>query len=332
LGHVALAIWFAYWAWQALQFYFVDFPRHLDMLGFDARIYLHGAQTWLAGGDPWTAYATRHSWPHGAADGLYYFAGPPPTVLAFVPFAALSDGVFGVIWGTLTVGAAVYTVRRLRLPIYWLMFPPLAQGIFVGNPQVVCLALLLSSSTLLRALAAPMKAYAVIPMVALRQWRPLAVLCVAGALSIVLFLPLWMTYAHDFPHVQAWIQDVTRGGFSAARDPRLFALTASSLIALALVDRRAAGWLAVPALWPASEFFYSAFALPLRCPWLAVMLAVQAPQAPQASTIVPWAVIVYAFVRVSGCVFSALWRRGRLTEGMNVVHAGVADVAGRAIW
>jgi hypothetical protein len=65
------------------------------MLGFDARIYLHAAQTWLAGSDPWTAYAPEHSRTAATPDDRYYFTGPPPTVVAFVPFAWLSDGAFG---------------------------------------------------------------------------------------------------------------------------------------------------------------------------------------------------------------------------------------------
>ena len=56
-GQIALAAWFAYWSWQTIRFYFESFLYHLDMLGFDARTYLHAAQNWLAGGDPWTAYA-----------------------------------------------------------------------------------------------------------------------------------------------------------------------------------------------------------------------------------------------------------------------------------
>ena len=62
-----------------------ELPYHLDMLGFDARTYLHAAQTWLAGGDPWTAYASQHSWTAGTPDVRYYFTGPPLTVVAFRP-------------------------------------------------------------------------------------------------------------------------------------------------------------------------------------------------------------------------------------------------------
>jgi hypothetical protein len=94
------------------------------------------------------------------------------------------------------------------------------------------------------------------------------------------------------------------GGFSAARDPRLFAVTAAAVGLLALVDRRAAGWLSVPALWPATQYFYATFALPLRSPWLAAALALSRGKS---AAIVPWAIVAYAVVRVA----QRLWERGR---------------------
>jgi hypothetical protein len=294
-GQVGLGVWFAYWSWQTIASFFEQFPLHMDMIGFDARIYLHAAQTWLAGGDPWTAYADRHAWGEGAGYLRLYFAGPPPTVLAFVPFAWLSDDAMTTGWMALTIGSAFYSLRRLGLPAWWILFPPLTLGVFVGNPHIVCLALLLCGSSWLRALAAPMKAYALIPMVGERQWKALGILAVAGTISVVVFWPLWMTYRADFSHVQAWMQDATWGGFSAARDPRLFAVTAGALGVLALIDRRGAAWLAVPALWPASEFFYSTFALPLRSPWLVAVLAVPGTQF---DARVPWAIVSYATVRI----------------------------------
>ena len=51
-------------------------------------------------------------------------------------------------------------------------------------------------------------------------------------------------------------------------------LTIVALGLLALRDRRAAGWLAVPALWPASQLHYSTMALPVMSPLLAFFLAI----------------------------------------------------------
>ena len=321
-GHAALTVWFAYWTWQILRFYFESFPYHMDMVGFDSRIYLHAAQTWLAGGDPWTAFALRHSW--GGGDVPYYFAGPPPTVLAFVPFAWLPDGVFTGGWMALTIGSAFYSLWRLRLPLWWILFPPLAQAVFVGNPHVVCLALILCGWDGLRILAPAAKAYAVLPMIGEGQWRALGVLVGAGALSLVLFWPLYVQYLADYPHVQDWISSATWGGFSATRDPRLFAVAAAAIGALVLIDRRAAGWLAVPALWPAAEYFYASFALPLRSPWLLAALAVTGSQA---DAYVPWAIVAYVVVRLAQAIDGSGARPADAADGSDGMP-GDAEVEG----
>ena len=138
-------------------------------------------------------------------------------------------------------------------------------------------------------------------MIGERQWRALGILAVAGALSLIVFWPMWSQYAADYPNIQAWISNATLGGFSATRDWRLFVAVGALLGALALADFRAAGWLAVPALWPAAEYFYASFALPLRSPWLMALLAFPGAEAP----FVPWAISAYAVVRLA----QALGRR-----------------------
>ncbi len=291
----ALFAWFAYQAWPTVADLLTDWPFHLDTVGIDGRLYYRAAATWLAGGDPWTAFTTSNTWPPSGAFVHFLFTGPPPTVLAFVPFVWIPEDAFVVGWLGLSVAAAIYTIRRLGLPLWWMLFPPLFYGLVVSNPQIVCLALLLSSSTWVQSLAAPMKAYAVIPMIGERQWRALTILAVGIAVSVVLFWPLWQTYAADYSKVQDWLVGFTRGGFSATRDPRLFAITAAAIGALLLIDRRAALWLAVPALWPASQYYYATFAMPLRSPWLAFVLA--AAGTPNAS-LVPLCIIAYAGCRV----------------------------------
>jgi hypothetical protein len=173
----------------------------------------------------------------------------------------------------------------------------------------VCLALLLSGSKWLQALAVPMKAYAVIPMVGERQWRALLLVTVGVAVSVILFWPLWTQYAADYASTQDWIVGATHGGFSAARDPRLLVLALAAIGLLALMDRRSAGWLAVPAVWPATQYFYATFALPLRSPWLAAALAVGVHR-PQAG--VPWAIIAYVLVRLVLRIFGYDRRRERI--------------------
>ena len=295
LGSAVLFAWFAYWTWQVIGDNFGQWPYHLDVVGTDGRLYYRAAQVWLAGGDPWTAYVTQNAFPLSGTWVHFLFTGPPPTVLAFVPFAWIPEPVFVIAWLGATLAAALYTLRRLHLPVWWILFPPLAQGIFVANPHIVCLALLLSGSKWLQALAVPMKAYAIFPMVGERQWRAIAILVVGVAATVILFWPLWMQYAADYAQTQDWIVGATHGGFSAARDPRLFVLAAACIGLLALIDRRSAGWLAVPALWPATQYFYATFALPLGSPWLAAALAVGVHR-PAAG--VPWAIIAYVLIRL----------------------------------
>ena len=261
-GSVALCGWFAYWVRDSCWSIPTD-----GRLGIDGRIYYRAAQAWLDGHDPWLAGVPVSGF-------RFDFAGPPPTVLAFAPFAVLPEDVFTALWLTITVAAAIYTIHRLRRPMWWLLFPPLVQGVLVGNPQVLCLAVLLTGSDWLRSLAIPLKAYAALPMLAERRWRALAILGLASAVSFLFWPGLWLTYLGEFGTISARIAAQSFGGFSATRDTTLLVVTAAAIGILVLIDLRAAGWLSVPALWPSSQFFYSAFALPVMSPILAVGLAV----------------------------------------------------------
>jgi hypothetical protein len=68
------------------------------------------------------------------------------------------------------------------------------------------------------------------------------------------------------------------------------------LLALAILDRTAASWLAVPALWPASQFFTQTFALPVfaarNTVWFAALLAIPS------RGVVPIAIALYVISRL----------------------------------
>jgi type IV secretory pathway TrbD component len=325
-GHIALALVFAYFAWKTIAGVFTDWPAHLDTVGIDGRLYYRAAVTFVSGGDPWTATTAQtftNTWPPSGGQIAFDFTGPPPTVLAFVPFVWMPEWLFVPLWMYASIGAAIYTVRRLRLPWYWLLFPPLIQGVSVGNPQIVCLAVLLCASPWVRAIAAPLKAYAVIPMVGERQWRSLAIMSGMVAASVVAFWPLWHQYIVDYSAVQTWLLAVTHGGWSAARDPRLFALTAAALAALAVVDRRAAGWLAVPALWPAAQYFYATFAMPLRSPWLGLLMAIAFTS--RGDALVPWGIVVYSAARIALRISSLLTQECDPVKHSIAVRSRVGD-------
>lgn len=246
LGRFGLPIWFAAWSIAGVGLLVAyEFP-----IGLDARIYHAAAVAWLGGGDPWSARAS-----------VYYFSGLPPTVLAFVPFTVLPETAFTALWLALTLLAAVYIVRMLGLPWWWLLFPPLAEGLFSGNPQVVLLALLLTARG---AFIAPvLKVYALFPLVGeLRLRAVVAALAVLGA-TVVVAPALWQTYLAEFARISDYLAAQANGGFSAYSRPILLVPAVAAVVVLALVDRRAAGWLAVVALWPSTQFHYSTLAMPL---------------------------------------------------------------------
>ena len=257
LIHTALAVWFI--AWTTL-----DQIGHIGNFGGDARLYYAGAAAWLAGGDPWAV----------SLSGVH-FAGLPPTVEVFVPFTILPIDAVGILWLGLSFAAAVFTVRRLRLAWYWLFFPPLVEGVVVANPHVVILALLVAGHPALEALGAALKGYALIPVALRLRWRGLVA---AAVLLLILFAAapsLWFDYVRQISAITAQLDHDAIGGFSATwLGPILVVPAIVALGALWLVDREAAAWLAVPALWPASQYLYASFAMPIRSAALAAALVV----------------------------------------------------------
>jgi hypothetical protein len=270
--HAALAFWFV--AWSTL-----DQIGHLGNFGGDARLYYEGAAAWLAGRDPWSV-----------SIGGVHFAGLPPTVEMFAPFTLLPVDVVGVLWLGLSVWAAVFTVRRLRLPWYWLFFPPLVQGVVVANPHVVILALLVAGHPALEALAAALKGYALIPVALRLRWRGLLAVAALGLLLFAVAPGLWFSYAREFSTITGQLDHDAIGGFSATWLGAVLVVPAlAALGALWFVDRDSAAWLAVPALWPASQYLYASFTMPIRSAALAAALSIPT------RGWTPLVIIVYAF-------------------------------------
>lgn len=219
---------------------FVQLASH-DLLGIDARIYRFAAVQLLSGGNPWT---TRY-------DGVA-FAGPPPTLLMYLPWSIVPEPAAVLIIILLSVAAGAWAIHRLRLPMWWLLFPPLFEAIIVGNPDAWILALLLVRNPL-AGLAAGFKVYAVIPLVLQRRWPAVAVSVVIAGSSLVL-IPQFLTMAGSVvsslddqaAHLSAW--------------GTWFVLP--TILALFALRRRGAEWLVVPALWPATQRHYAAMSLP----------------------------------------------------------------------
>ena len=213
-----------------------------DALAIDARHYQRAASVWLAGGNPWSV----------TESGVPYAAGPH-TLLFYAPTSVLPLAVSVTIWMLMGVAASVWLVRRLHLPWWYLLFPPLAHAMWNGNPQNLALALLVAGGPIAAALAVGLKLYAGLPLIG--RWRDLIV---AGIVLVVTvpFLP-WQLYLEQGLGVGSHLASAWNG--SAWRVPLLIPPT---LLALWILRRRGAEWFVVPAVFPATQFYYVAMALP----------------------------------------------------------------------
>jgi len=238
-------------------------------LGIDARIYHAAAQALLAGGNPWAQ----------GVDGVI-FAAPPPTLILYLPFAWLPQGAFVAVAIGICAVSAVLAIRQLRLPYWWLLFPPIIESVAVANPDIVVLALLVTRGGSL--LAILLKIYAVIPVVILGRWRP-AITAVAVMAVTAPFLR-WDLYVGQAAEISAaiWEQAGVHGK-SAYAIPSLVPI---AVVGLLVLGPRRAAWLAVPALWPATQLHYAALALPALTPAMAAIMSLPVPGAAVAAIVV----------------------------------------------
>ena len=226
-----------------------------DALAIDARHYQRAASVWLAGGNPWSV----------TESGVPYAAGPH-TLLFYAPTSVLPLAVSVTIWMLIGIAASVWLVRRLRLPLSYLLFPPLAHAMWNGNPQNLALALLVAGGPIAAALAVGLKLYAGLPLIG--RWRDLIVAAVVLVVTLP-FLP-WQLYLEQGLGVGSHLASAWNG--SAWRVPLLIPPT---LLALWILRRRGAEWFLVPAVFPATQFYYVAMALPalIGRPLIAAALA-----------------------------------------------------------
>jgi hypothetical protein len=265
LRQIGLPAWFL-----AVDVLFQFLAGHLLLV--DARLYQQATNVWLAGGDPWTLNV----------DGIYYASGPW-SLMMYVPTAWLPLEVASWAWTALGFGSAIWTLRRLDMPLWWLAFPPLAQALWAGNAQPIVLAALLVRAPWGVTIAAGLKLYGFVPALLARRWREVAIASFVLGLTLPA-LPWSMWVEHQFGFQAA--TTLTWNG-SAWRFPPLIPVVA---VALFLLRKKGAEWLAIPGLWPGTQFFYHVFALPVLRdkPWLSAMLALPMP------LLAPVAVIAYA--------------------------------------
>jgi hypothetical protein len=247
----------------------LDFSQQ-EFLGIDLRIYRVAAQTVLTGQNPWPSDVTDTP-----------FAATPPAILAYIPAALMPDAMAPAVYAALSVAAALFVIRTLRLPIWWLLFPPLFESMLVMNPDVFVIALLVAGPRI-AALAIPVKLYAAVPL--LLEGRRSAV--AAGLLVSALAGPTWILFLTQFGAVSDRLAGQSLGGLSAWGTW----LMAPTLVALYVLRRRGASWLVVPGLWPYTQLHYSSIALPVvaRSSMLAFLFSFGIPLLPAV------AIILYA--------------------------------------
>jgi len=169
----------------------------------------------------------------------------------------------------LVVGGAIATVRLLRLPWWWLLFPPLVQACLSANVQTLIVPLILLPGG---ALAVIIKIYAGLPLLILGRWRSL--LLAAGAMMATVPLLPWGTYVSEFGVISQRLADQSKLTL-----PMGLLLLLSPLVVLALivVGRERAAWLVVPAIWPSQQFYYGSIAMPSRSKIALALIALPVP-------------------------------------------------------
>ncbi|MBA3236544.1 MAG: hypothetical protein H0T59_11250 [Chloroflexi bacterium] len=230
-----------------------------ETLGVDARHYQRAATAWLAGGDPWAV-----------TEGGVPFAAGPHTLLFYAPTSLVPLTVAMAIWMVLGVAAAFWLVRRLEVPIWWFAFPPLLHSVWNGNPQSIALTLLVVGGAGGAIVAVGLKLYAAVALVL----RPRRLILVSLVLLVTLPILPWQLYLADGAGVGSHLATAWNG--SAWRYPILLVPT---LLALWVLRHKGAEWYLVPAVWPATQFYYVAMAMPavVRRPVAAAALALPVP-------------------------------------------------------
>jgi hypothetical protein len=236
-------------------------------VGLDASLYAAASAAWIHGANPWAVQ-----------EAGIYFAAPPPTLLAFAPFAWMPGVAVSLVWIAGSFVLAFLAIRSLRLPIWWLAFPPLVDAALVGNPDVAVLACLVVAGGRLGPIAPFLKIYGLVPMVGERRWRQVAVSLALLAVTVPL-LP-WGLWLSELPVITTHLIN-TSATTSVFGNPVLMAI---AVVALLGIGHRRAGWLAVPLLWPYTQFHYAAISIPGLAPFLALAWCFPTPEVWLAST------------------------------------------------
>jgi hypothetical protein len=251
IERIGLPAWFV-----AIDLLWIAKP---DVLAIDARHYQRAASAWLAGGDPFTVM-----------EGQTAYVAGPHTLLFYAPTSLLPLTVATWAWMAAGLVAAALVVSRLGLPIWWVLFPPLAHAIWNGNPQTIALALLLAGGSIAASLAVLLKLYAGLTLAF--RWRD-AVIAGVVLVATLPFVP-WQLYLEHSATISEHVATSWNG--SAWRFPLLVPFV---VLAIWILRKEGGAWYAVGALWPGTQFYYVSMALPavVKRPLIAAALALPMP-------------------------------------------------------
>ena len=230
------------------------------IVGSHAVAYTDAAAAWLSGGNPWVV---------GPENVI--FAGPPPMLVPFVPFIPLPGLLTRLIWVVGMALLAVWTIRRLGLPGYWIVFPPITEAIVLGHLEIGILALLVIGGPI-SGVALLIKPYAAAATLAERRWTAFGVAIGLFVLSL-LILP-WRAFIDQLPTITTTLATQATGGVSTFGSPVLMVV---AVVALASLGVRRGLWLSVPLLWPSAQFLYKTASVPQLSPLIAVLWAIPVP-------------------------------------------------------
>lgn len=290
----ALAAWFTAWSLiRVQQLGWTGQSWDFSFVGRDFWIYRNAGQAVLEGTDPWLS---SHPW-NGTE---WHFAAPPIAAQLFAPFALLPAPAAFALFTALSVAIAWLGLRAIGLPAWWLLFPPMTEGILAMNPQILLFGLLLvgwqggagrhvqpaigarAGWLAARAVAVGLKIYGIVPILARREWRALAASGVLVLLSVLLAPALWLHYITSFGDISSRIVRESEGGLSAALLLRpgvfggaipepvpalmagmlIYGLVVALVLLAAVRNVEGAGWIAAPLLWPAAEYHLATMVIP----------------------------------------------------------------------
>lgn len=284
-----------------------------ETIGSHGGVYSDAARAMVTGGNPWVVG------PPAAV-----FGGPPSMLVPFVPTAFVGWDAARFVWVALDLVVATWALRRLQLPAYWLLFPPLFIAISIGHPEVLVLALITVKHPI-GGLAMLIKPYAAFPFLAERRWMAFSLAAVVGAVTL-LVLP-WRLFFDQLPEIGATLarQNV---GDSVFGQPIPMAV---GIICLIVLGPRRALWLGVPVIWPYAQPIYKTMTVPMLSPIIAIAWAIPIQGATVSGIVIEAALLLAARRRTLGSLLRSGLTVRAITPGVKPVNLPTPAVQGATV-